>query len=112
MPNIAKTQEVGSGTETEVFIKSESIAKSPSNGGGLSMPKTSDVIAGTLSRTPMKIAEPSSSNVEFPSSVNFPRLVVPAKASMVAVNGSELSSWICAPAPLIGDANEKGHHGL
>ena len=40
----------------------------------------------------MKIAEPSSSDVESPSSVNVPRLLVPEKASMVAVKGPALSN--------------------
>jgi hypothetical protein len=102
--NIHKANDEGSGTEPEVLKSSESIAKSPPKGGGLSMPKTSEVIAGMVSSTPMKIAEPSSSDVEFPSSVKVPMRVVPAKAWMVAVNGPELSSWIKAPAPLIGDA--------
>ena len=72
------------------------IAKSPPNEGGFSIPKTIEVISAVVSNTPMKIAEPSSSDVESPSSVNAPRLSVPEKASMVAVKGPAPSNWICA----------------
>jgi hypothetical protein len=85
----ARTSEEGSGTPR---IKRELIAKSPETAGGSSIPKTIEVISAFVSETPMKIAEPSSSAVESPFSVNVPRLFVPEKAVMVAVKGPALSS--------------------
>jgi hypothetical protein len=85
----ARTSEEGSGTP---LIKRELIAKSPETAGGSSIPKTIEVISAFVSETPMKIAEPSSSAVESPFSVNVPRLFVPEKAVMVAVKGPALSS--------------------
>ena len=85
----ASTSEEGSGTP---LIKRESIAKSPETAGGSLIPKTIEVISAFVSRTPMRTAEPPSSAVESPSSVNVPRLVVPEKAVMVAVKGPAWSS--------------------